>query len=850
MRRLNVAKTGLAVLTAALTSASTGYAATIYVNDNWGPAPTRSSATIPVEDGVETRVWFNPQDGTYSTTPAADDGNPLNGPEAIPTGLQNVEYFPLAATYNVDPTGNTITDPTTGAASPVLTLGVNAFASLKDAITAIGNGTAGIDGNDDTIVVLGGNYFETVFIPRNNNVAGSGATAQRTTGYYGLTLADFDGKMVTNFSILGDPTDKPTFTRGMYLDGETMEGFTIKDVRLTGTPGAAANAGTGLQAASDNQIVRAIGRSTTLPDPGVAAKAIGYRKDFTMENVVLDGLGNRLPFTQRLPKPTTAGLAWWPVDAANSPPNNNSVGVGGGRQGMTLAGEYGTVTLRGNTFTGLRGFTNFDSNNETNGDATWTTYIVEYNTIINSWGNFSVRGEDPGNSGRQPVAGIADNAFIRHNTVRDMGFEVPTSDPGDFRISGGAIEVYDLPGGQFILDNYPSSGAAFKAFNIRNVAFENNSIVRVNFVQDWFTKPQATWVFPGNPDFLPMGAGLLIRDIRRSDLLPNGPWTDFTTASIRGNLFDSCQQGVAVDPPGAQKFIPAGIAEGNTFINCRTGFYFYDGVISSIAMTITGNVFTESTNDPLNVGIGAGANNDVQGGVVFDTNSGANTEGTPMDITDNFFDGGPTGPNGISDNSSTPPAGFDPIDNTDYDGEGPGESSDSIPNLDSDGDGIADVVETVLGTNPNNPDSDNDGIPDGVEVRIGSDPLDSNSPTVGGSNTDTDNDSVPDNVEVVLGTDPNEPDTDGDGIRDDYEILVGSDPLSDTSVPDLGEANNTPPVNNTDALRILEAFLNLNTLNQTNQNRVDINRDGDVDNVDAVILFQWTLGNIPYIPFP
>jgi hypothetical protein len=43
--------------------------------------------------------------------------------------------------------------------------------------------------------------------------------------------------------------------------------------------------------------------------------------------------------------------------------------------------------------------------------------------------------------------------------------------------------------------------------------------------------------------------------------------------------------------------------------------------------------------------------------------------------------------------------------------------------LDSDHDGLPDVVEDVLGTDPNNPDTNGDGIPDGVELANGINPL-------------------------------------------------------------------------------------------------------------------------------
>jgi hypothetical protein len=116
---------------------------------------------------------------------------------------------------------------------------------------------------------------------------------------------------------------------------------------------------------------------------------------------------------------------------------------------------------------------------------------------------------------------------------------------------------------------------------------------------------------------------------------------------------------------------------------------------------------------------------------------------------------------------------------------------------------------------------------------------------------DTDGDNIVDAIELLLGTDPNNPDTDGDGIRDDYEVLVGTNPLNANSVPEFGDGDNNRTINILDASRILEAFLNISVLNVININNVDINRDGRVNNVDAVILYQYTLTpkRIDYIPF-
>jgi hypothetical protein len=88
---------------------------------------------------------------------------------------------------------------------------------------------------------------------------------------------------------------------------------------------------------------------------------------------------------------------------------------------------------------------------------------------------------------------------------------------------------------------------------------------------------------------------------------------------------------------------------------------------------------------------------------------------------------------------------------------------------DRDGDGMPDLVEVILGLNPDNPDTDGDGLLDGEE--------------------DNDNDGLSNAVEVLLGTNPTNPDTDddgirdgdedndGDGLRDGEEVVLGTDPF-------------------------------------------------------------------------
>ena len=73
-------------------------------------------------------------------------------------------------------------------------------------------------------------------------------------------------------------------------------------------------------------------------------------------------------------------------------------------------------------------------------------------------------------------------------------------------------------------------------------------------------------------------------------------------------------------------------------------------------------------------------------------------------------------------------------DSPDRDGDSPdgdGDSYDSVGDSydsdgvspDSDKDGITDIIENMLGTNPQDPDSDDDGMRDGLEMELGKNPL-------------------------------------------------------------------------------------------------------------------------------
>lgn len=132
----------------------------------------------------------------------------------------------------------------------------------------------------------------------------------------------------------------------------------------------------------------------------------------------------------------------------------------------------------------------------------------------------------------------------------------------------------------------------------------------------------------------------------------------------------------------------------------------------------------------------------------------------------------------------------------DTDGDGVADMDDDCPTVagtekgcpkidnsgvDTDKDGLADVMETKLGTDPKNPDSDGDGLNDGEEI-LGldqasttaiaskkSDPKNPCDPIKTGDDCDADGDGLTNAEEAKLGTNPNNPDSDGDTVKDNVD---------------------------------------------------------------------------------
>ncbi len=143
---------------------------------------------------------------------------------------------------------------------------------------------------------------------------------------------------------------------------------------------------------------------------------------------------------------------------------------------------------------------------------------------------------------------------------------------------------------------------------------------------------------------------------------------------------------------------------------------------------------------------------------------------------------------------------------------------------DSDGDGITDQIEKVLGTDLENKDTDGDGIEDGIELQLGYTTSNPNDVPPSPPSWDTD--------------------TDGDGFVDAYEIAKGTDPNNPADAPQMGDINLNGRVDNIDAILVFQISLGVLNLNQfvARVPDMDVNRDDQITYVDAVIIFDYFLG--------
>jgi hypothetical protein len=94
---------------------------------------------------------------------------------------------------------------------------------------------------------------------------------------------------------------------------------------------------------------------------------------------------------------------------------------------------------------------------------------------------------------------------------------------------------------------------------------------------------------------------------------------------------------------------------------------------------------------------------------------------------------------------------------------------------DSDGDGLVDVLELLIGSNPNTADSNGDGLNDGAAYAAGLSLVSSDTDADGVSNVD----------EILLGLNPFSSDSDGDGVGDATDAYPLDPALSEATPGDV-----------------------------------------------------------------
>lgn len=441
------------------------------------------------------------------------------------------------------------------------------------------------------------------------------------------------------------------------------------------------------------------------------------------------------------------------------------------------------------------------------------TFRFENNEITGLTGSVAF---SPTGAGNAEPAYVLQYAHVVNNYIHDTtgSIDVRGDAAGDSFDPGSPNPVIYFIGNRYerMDPSAVASGGAFKLFHCKEAYFLNNYLVATNVTYS---------VFPVDPLLAPppttvvKGVGLLYLNVQKM--------------VVAGNTFQNCLQAVAHDPNPSQITYKNNCSPpsdfqvyNNTFINNTVAVYFCSLTIpgkKANAIPVTAWIPSGTTTGTLQFYGNNFANNDK---ALF---CQAYSDDIDIDLSDNWW-GDPAGPQ---------PGDIDMV----YPGPAVDTSS-PAPVIflgDSDGDGLTDSDEELGNNEPNhyvtNPtlkDTDGDGYEDGVELALGSDP--------------TNNASVP------AGAPGPGVDSDGDGYTDNYELAVGTDPNDPNSAPLLGDATGDGVVDNVDAIVIVAVVVGVAGFDSSRFNfkQMDINRNGSIDNVDAIQLLNFFLDNITALP--
>jgi hypothetical protein len=542
---------------------------------------------------------------------------------------------------------------------------------------------------------------------------------------------------------------------------------------------------------------------------------------FTLENIVV-----------RARTTTNADTLAYLVDSTNQ----TGATVGGdpnlGRRDMTISNcvfdgqNMGEVPATG-TNTSTNGLRIFQVAGTLIFEDNYITGLTG-NVIFSPTGAGSVHANDFGATPKRMLS----EAHVRRNQIVDSTGAIDTR---GYHFENSFEDTSENPV-MYFTDNHVSgvppsnapSGGVFKIFHAKEGYFYGNTIQGTAVTQNAYGPDPCDATL----DNRNRGAGIMFLNVG--------------TLIAAGNEFIDCLQGLCHDPHGGTlatdrpwtQSIPKDFQVlNNTFTFCDLAVYFPPRTRQGWTHTGTCVSWAED------LGWNAAEWNNP---VVFRNNNFINNEFSILsqaaDGTDIEFD--------LDENYWGDPAGPGPGDivlERESNPENQYTADDPKPTLvlaDSDGDGIPDWQEILIyGTDPHNPDSSGDGIPDGVAVANGLDPNINYADNPGELPSGTDlSDFVPD---YTL-------DSDGDGFADWYEIAKGTDPNDPNSYPSLGDADGNGQLDNVDALIITGIVVGAPgfDLNKFNFSDLDVNRDGVVNNVDAIILINHFLGNIPVLPLP